>query len=63
MHAGEDYAHAAAVERILRAYGVTPTLPSGGGLSRRGRPLWGGGPAITGIEENLRAPGPQTGGC
>jgi hypothetical protein len=63
MHAREDYAHAAAVERILRAYGVTPEPPGGGGLSRRGGPLWGGGPAVTGVEDNLRVPRPQNGGC
>jgi hypothetical protein len=63
MHAREDYAHATAVEHILRAYGVTPSQPSGGGLSRRGRPLWGGGPVGSGVEDNLRVPRPQTGGC
>jgi hypothetical protein len=63
MHAREDYAHAAAVERILHAYGVTPQQPRGGGLTRRGRPLWGRGTAVTGMEDELRVPRPQPGGC
>jgi hypothetical protein len=63
MHVREDYAHAAAVERILRAYGVTPQQPRGGGLPRRGNPPWGRGPAVIGAEGNLRVPRPQHGGC
>jgi hypothetical protein len=63
MHARTDYAHAEAVRRILRANGVEPNEPRGGGLPRRGCPLWGGGPAAKGMEESLRIPRPQIGGC
>jgi hypothetical protein len=63
MHARTDYAHAEAVRRILRAYGVEPNEPRGGGLPHCGRPLWGRGPAVKGAEERLRMPRPQNGGC
>jgi hypothetical protein len=63
VHARTDYAHAEAVRRILRAHGVEPNEPRGGGLPRRSRPLWGRGPAVTGMEESLRIPRPQIGGC
>jgi hypothetical protein len=63
MHARTDYAHAEAVRRILRAHGVEPNEPRGGGLSRRSCPPWGRGPAVKGIEDSLRIPRPQIGGC
>jgi hypothetical protein len=56
MHAPTDFAHAAAVERILRANGVASTQSGSGDRSHRGDgPLWGRGPA--------RATRPQSGGC
>jgi hypothetical protein len=63
MHAREDYAHAEAVRRILRAHVDLLDEPRGGGLPRRGCPLWGRGPAVKGMEDNLRIPRPQIGGC
>lgn len=64
MQPREDYAHAAAVERLLRTYGVTSPAESwGGGLPRRGISLWGRGTAVTGAEDDLRTAGPQHGGC
>ena len=63
MHARTDYAHAEAVRRILRAHGVEPNEPRGGGLPRRGHTLWGGVAAVNGVEESLRIPRPQIGGC
>jgi hypothetical protein len=62
MHARTDYAHAEAVRRILRAH-VDLIEPRGGGLPRRGCPLLGRGPAVEGMEDNLRIPRPQIGGC
>jgi hypothetical protein len=63
MHARTDYAHGEAVRRILRAHGVEPDEPRGGGLPRRSCPLGGRGPAVMGMEESLRIPRPQIGGC
>ena len=63
MHAREDFAHAEAVRGILRAHGVEPNEPRGGGLPRRSCLLWGRGPAAKGMEESLRIPRPQIGGC
>jgi hypothetical protein len=63
MHAREDYAHAEAVRSILRAHVDLLTEPRGGDLPRRSRPLWGRGPAAKGMEDSLRIPRPQIGGC
>jgi hypothetical protein len=64
MHAPTDFAHAAAVERILRANGVTSTQCASGDRSHRGdSPLWGHGPAPALGSQSLRATRPQSGGC
>jgi hypothetical protein len=64
MHAPTDFAHAAAVERILRANGVASTQSGSGDRSHRGDgPLWGRGPAPAMGPQNLRATRPQSGGC
>ena len=64
MHAPTDFAHAAAVEHILRAHGVTSTQCGSGDRSHRGDgPLWGRGPAPAVGAQNLRATRPQSGGC
>jgi hypothetical protein len=62
VHARTDYAHAEAVRRILRAH-VDLIEPRGGGLPHRGFPHWGRGTAVKGVEDNLRTPRPQIGGC
>jgi hypothetical protein len=64
MHARIDFAHAAAVERILRANGFAPQQSAGGDRSLRGSgPLWGRGSTAVEGPESLRAPRPQSGGC
>jgi len=64
MHAPTDFAHAAAVERILRAHGVDSTQCASGDRSHRGDgPLWGHGPALAVGSQSLRATRPQSGGC
>jgi hypothetical protein len=64
MHARTDFAHAAAIERILRANAVA-SMPSGSGdRSHPGDgPLWGRGPAPVVGSQSLRAARPQSGGC
>ena len=64
MHARSDYAHAAAVERILRAHGVRPYQAVGENRSHLGGgPLWGRGHAVVGGKKSLRAERPRSGGC
>jgi hypothetical protein len=64
MHAPTDFAHAAAVERILRANGVASTQSGSGERSHHGdSPMWGHGPAPAEGSHSLRAIGPQSGGC
>jgi hypothetical protein len=64
MNAHTDFAHAAAIERILRAHGVGSTQCGSGDRSHRGdSPLWGRGPAPTVGSESLRATCLQSGGC
>jgi hypothetical protein len=65
MNAPTDFAHAAAVERILRAHGVAS--PHCGGVERShllgNGPLWGRGPSPGVGSQSLRATRPQSGGC
>jgi hypothetical protein len=64
MNAPTDFAHAAAVERILRAHGIASTPAGGGDRSYPGDgPLWGRGPAPAVGPQSLRAARPQSGGC
>jgi hypothetical protein len=64
MHAPTDFAHAAAVERILRANGVASTQCGSEDRSHRGdSPFWGRGPAPAVGPHSLRATRPQSGGC
>ena len=64
MHAPTDFAHAAAVERILRANGVASTQSGSGERSHLGdSPMWGHGPAPAVGPQSLRATRPQSGGC
>jgi hypothetical protein len=63
MHARTDYSHAEAVRRILHVHADLLNEPRGGGLSRRSCPLRGRGPAAKGMEDSLRIPRPQIGGC
>jgi hypothetical protein len=65
MHARPDFAHAAAVDRVLRANGFAPQQSAGGDRSLRGTGLlWGRGPAGAEVgPHSLRAPRPQSGGC
>jgi hypothetical protein len=63
MHARSDYAHAAAVERILRAHGVRPEQAVGENRPHLGSPLWGRGHAVAGGKKSLRAQRPRSGGC
>jgi hypothetical protein len=63
MHAPTDFAHAAAVERILRAHGVDSAQCEGGRSHRGDGPLWGGGPAPAVGSQSLWATRPQSGGC
>jgi hypothetical protein len=64
MHAPTDFAHAAAVERILRAHGVASTPSGSGDRSHSGDgPLWGRGPAPAVGSQSLRAMCLQSGGC
>jgi hypothetical protein len=64
MNAPTDFAHAAAVERILRAHGVASPQCGGGERSRLGDvPLWGHGTAPGPGSQSLRAMCPQSGGC
>ena len=64
MHAPTDFAHAAAVERILRANGMASTQSGSGERSHHGdSPMWGHGPAPAVGPHNLGAMCPQSGGC
>jgi hypothetical protein len=64
MHAPTDFAHAEAVERILRAHGMASTQCGSGERSHPGEsPMWGHGPAPAMGPHNLRAMSPQSGGC
>ena len=64
MYAPKDFAHAAAVERILRAHGVASPQCGGGDRSHFGDgPLWGHGTASGTGPQSLRAIRPQPGGC
>jgi hypothetical protein len=64
MNAPTDFAHAAAVERILRAHGVASSQCGGGDRSHFGDvPLWGHGTAPGMGPQSLRAMRPQPGGC
>jgi hypothetical protein len=59
MHAPEDFAHAAAVERILRAHGMASTQSGSGERSHLGdSPVWGHGPAQAVGTQSLRASRP-----
>ena len=64
MDAPTDFAHAAAIARILRAHGIG-SMPSGSGdRSHPGDdPLWGRGPVPGVGPQSLRAARPQSGGC
>jgi hypothetical protein len=64
MNAPTDFAHAAAVERILRMYGAASPQCGGGDRSHPGDdPLWGHGSAPGPGSQSLRAMRPQPGGC
>lgn len=65
MNAPTEFAHAAAVERILRAHGVASPQCGGGDRSHHlgDGPLWGRGPAPGVGSQCLRASRPQPGGC
>ncbi len=59
MKTPKDFAHAAAVERILRAHGMTSTQSGSGDPSHHGdSPVWGHGPAPTVGSQSLRATRP-----
>ena len=64
MDVPTDFAHAAAIDRILRAHGIG-SMPAGSGdRSHPGDdPLWGRGPAPAVGPQVLRATRPQSGGC
>jgi hypothetical protein len=64
MNAPTDFAHAAAVERILMAHGMASSQCGGGERSHLGDdPSWGHGTAPGIGSQNLRAMRPQSGGC
>jgi hypothetical protein len=64
MHARSDFAHAAAVDAILRAHRMAPDQTAGEDSSLRGGgSLWGRGLAVVAGAESLRVPHPQSGGC
>jgi hypothetical protein len=64
MHARSDFAHAAAVDAILRAHRLAPTQSAGEDRSLRGGSLlWGRGLDAVERSQSLRAPRPQSGGC
>ena len=64
MHAPTDFAHAAAVETILRAHGVTSAQCGCVDRSHRGDdPLWGRGMAPAVGSQCLWATRLQSGGC
>jgi ribosomal protein L4 len=64
MHARSDFAHAAAVDAILRAHRLAPTQSAGEDSSHHsGGPLWGRGLAAVARSQSLRVPHPQSGGC
>jgi hypothetical protein len=64
MHAPRDFAHAAAIERILRAHGVTSTQGGSGDRSHRGDgSLWGRETAPAVGSQSLWATRLQSGGC
>jgi hypothetical protein len=64
MHAPTDFAHATAVERILRANGVASTQSGSGERFHHGdSPMWGHGPAPAVGRQELGATCPQCGGC
>jgi hypothetical protein len=59
MYAPEDFAHATAVERILRAHGMASTQSGSGDRSHLGdSPVWGHGPAPAVGPQSLRATRP-----
>jgi hypothetical protein len=64
MNTSTDFAHAAAVERILVAHGVASPQSGSGERSHLGDgPLWGRGPAPGTGSQSLRVARPQSGGC
>ena len=64
MHAPTDFAHAAAIEHILRAHGVASTECGAGDRSHRGDgPFWGHGSAPAVGSQCLWATRLQSGGC
>ena len=64
MHAPTDIAHAAAIERILRAHGIASTPAGSGDRSHPGDgPRWGRGAAPAVGSHSLRATRLQSGGC
>jgi hypothetical protein len=64
MHARSDFAHAAAVDAILRAHRLAPSQSAGEDRSLRGEvPFWGRGLHAVERSQSLRAPRPQSGGC
>jgi hypothetical protein len=64
MHARSDFAHAAAVDAILRAHRLAPEQAAGEDRTLRDvDPLWGRGLAVLAGPNNLRVPRPQSGGC
>jgi hypothetical protein len=64
MNAPTDFAHAAAVERILRAHGVASPQCGARDRSHLGDgPLWGRGPEPGVGSQSLRATRSQSGGC
>jgi hypothetical protein len=64
MHARSDFAHAAAVDAILRAHRLAPDQSAGEDRSDHGSgPLWGRGLAAVVGPHSLRVPRPQPGGC
>jgi hypothetical protein len=64
MNAPTDFAHAAAVERILMAHGMASSQCGGGDRSHLGDvPSWGHGTTPGMGSQSLRATRPQSGGC
>ena len=64
MHARSDFAHAAAVDAILRAHRLVLEQSAGEDRSSTGgSPLRGRGLAAIVGPHSLRVPRPQSGGC
>jgi hypothetical protein len=64
MNTPTDFAHAAAIERILLAHGIASPQSGSGDRSHLGDdPLWGHGPAPAVGSQSLRASRSQSGGC